>query len=174
MARSRRWRILAGLAVVGATGVGVFAAAVAARDEALVSVRGSASGAPARTQADGANSRFDELVERSVDQARGVLQDPVRVVGSTADSVVFVARDDFLESLRADLRQQFGQPYDADRLLAPATDERGRLVGYFAQGAGFIPADAVDDPGFDLCAIQRQKVDIIHQTPEGTVKSEPC
>lgn len=66
----------------------------------------------------------------------------------------FASKAAFERMMRAQFAKQFGSTFDpADQLVA-VVNASGDHVGYFAQGAGYIPREVVESPNFSLCEIQ--------------------
>lgn len=124
------------------------------------------------------NPSAEERVNRAVDgvmsQFKG--EDMVKIAGPNEDDVLYTKSSDFEAMVRASSAKQLGLPYDPSDEMAPVVDKNGTKVGYFARGTGFIPVEVADAPGFDLCALIKERGAVTKgQLPDGTwVVQDPC
>lgn len=98
----------------------------------------------------------DELVAKASEMVNvQFAEDPIRYRETDESPVIYTSKADMARMLVADMARRRGLPYRRADLLAPLTDESGKIVGYEALNVSrLLTVPEVSARDFDLCAIQ--------------------
>lgn len=109
------------------------------------------------------DKRVEQVTRSVMAQFEGA--EMIKIAGSQDDDVYYSKASDYEAMVRASVAENFGVPFDEATKIVPVVDATGKRVGYFAAGAGFMPAEVVEAPGFVLC----DYVDSRTMTADGTL-----
>jgi hypothetical protein len=101
---------------------------------------------------------YDDFVPSFLCTGAGRDGGDLEIIGLANDyeRAVYMRCVDAARQTAASIAKARGKPYNPADLLPPVRDEAGRIVGYEPANTGrLLTVKEVDDPRFNLCAIQK-------------------